>query len=69
MNDTVEQLNIENYDKSSNVWNRSSCPFTEQFREQVACGNLKALNPPSRNGLTEKGKGENHENRYHNRYT
>lgn len=42
MNDTVEQLNIENYDKSSNVWNRSSCPFTEQFREQVACGNREA---------------------------
>ena len=39
MNYNIEQLNTTNYDKSNNVWDMKSCPFTEQFKEQVACGN------------------------------
>lgn len=39
INYTIEQLNITNYDKSNNVWNMESCPFTQQFKEQIACGN------------------------------
>lgn len=35
---TVEKLNISNYEKSNNVWDMKSCPFTEQFKKQVACG-------------------------------
>lgn len=35
----VEQLNIFDYEKSNSVWNMETCPFTEQFKEQVACGN------------------------------
>lgn len=39
MNYIIEQLNITNYEKSNNVWNMESCPFTKQFKEQIACGN------------------------------
>lgn len=39
INYTIEQLNITNYDKSNNVWNMESCPFTKQFKEQIAFGN------------------------------
>lgn len=39
INYTIEQLNITNYYKSNNVWDMESCPFTKQFKEQIACGN------------------------------
>ncbi|MGN0458892.1 MAG: GNAT family N-acetyltransferase [Eubacterium sp.] len=39
MNYIIEQLNIANYDKSNNVWDMKSCPYTEQFKKQIACGN------------------------------
>lgn len=39
INYTIEQLNITNYDKSNNVWDMAICPFTKQFKEQIACGN------------------------------
>lgn len=42
MNYIIEQLNITNYDKSNNVWDMKSCPFTEKFREQIACGNRES---------------------------
>lgn len=42
MNYIIEQLNITNYDKSNNVWDMKSCPFTEQFKEQIACGNRES---------------------------
>lgn len=35
---TIEKLKLEEYDKSNNVWDMEACPFTEQFRKQVACG-------------------------------
>lgn len=42
MNYIIEQLNITNYDKSNNVWDMKSCPFTKQFKEQIACGNRES---------------------------
>lgn len=39
MNYIIEQLNITNYDKSNNVWNMESFPFTKQFKKQIAFGN------------------------------
>ena len=42
INRLIEQLNITNYDKSNNVWDMNACPFTEQFKEQIACGNRDA---------------------------
>lgn len=39
MNYIIEKLDITDYDKSNCVWNMDSCPFTEQFREQVAIRN------------------------------
>ena len=38
----IEKLGLEEYDKSNNVWDMKSCPFTEQFREQIACGTRDA---------------------------
>ena len=42
INRLIEQLNITNYDKSNNVWDMNACPFTEQFKEQIACSNRDA---------------------------
>ncbi|MGN1329355.1 MAG: GNAT family N-acetyltransferase, partial [Eubacterium sp.] len=42
MNYIVEQLSISNYDKSNDVWDMKGYPFTEQFKEQIACGNRDA---------------------------
>lgn len=42
MNYAVEQLSISNYDKSNDVWDMKRCPFTEQFKEQIACGNRES---------------------------
>lgn len=39
---TIEKLTIDNYNKSNFIWDMSACPFTEQFREQVECGNREA---------------------------
>ena len=39
INYSIEQLNITNYDKSNNVWDMKNCPFTEQFKDQIASGN------------------------------
>lgn len=36
---TIEKLKLEEYDKSNNVWDMKSCPFTQQFKEQIAYGN------------------------------
>lgn len=42
LNYTIEKLKLEEYDKSNNVWDMKSCPFTEQFREQIALGTRDA---------------------------
>ncbi len=42
MNYSIEQLSVDSYDKSNSVWDMNTCPFTEQFREQVASGNREA---------------------------
>lgn len=34
----IIKLNSSNYNLSNNIWNMESCEFTEQFKEQVACG-------------------------------
>lgn len=38
----IEKLRLEEYDKSNNVWDMKSCPFTQQFKEQIACGNRES---------------------------
>lgn len=38
----IEKLQLEEYDKSNNVWDMKSCPFTQQFKEQIACGNRES---------------------------
>lgn len=42
MNCNIEQLSIADYDKSNQVWDMKSCPFTEQFKEQITCGNRES---------------------------
>lgn len=39
---TIEKLELEEYVKSNNVWDMKACPFTEQFKKQIACGNRDA---------------------------
>lgn len=39
---TIEKIKFEEYDKSDNVWDMKSCPFTEQFREQISLGTRDA---------------------------
>lgn len=38
----IEKLRLEEYDKSNNIWDMKSCPFTQQFKEQIACGNRES---------------------------
>lgn len=39
---TIEKLKLEEYDNSNDVWDMKKCPFTEQFKEQIACGNRES---------------------------
>ena len=36
---TIEKLELCDYEKCSNIWNMSTFPLTEQFREEIAAGN------------------------------
>lgn len=35
----IEQLELKDYEKCSNIWNMSTCEFTEKFRKEIEEGN------------------------------
>ncbi|MGN0532029.1 MAG: GNAT family N-acetyltransferase [Eubacterium sp.] len=39
---TIEKIGLDEYNKSNSVWDMKNCSFTEQFKEQIACGNRDA---------------------------
>ena len=39
INYTIEPLKLEEYHKCSNIWNMSTQPLTEIWRDEIACGN------------------------------
>lgn len=39
MSYTIEKLDIKDYKKCSNIWNMSSCEFTEKFRKEIESNN------------------------------
>lgn len=34
-NYTIERLDIEDYEKCNNIWDMSTCEFTEKFRHEI----------------------------------
>ncbi len=39
MNCTIEPLDVNDYQKCSNIWNMKSQPLTEKWREEIVTGN------------------------------
>lgn len=35
----IEKLDINEYSKCNNIWDMKKCPFTDDFYEQIKCGN------------------------------
>ena len=39
MKDEICEISIDEYSKCSDIWNMETCPFTEDFKNQIKAGN------------------------------